>query len=101
MTHISPKSCEALLAPFRIDTIQEVDAPEGCDGVWHRYVISQGSNTIVGMRSGAQSDVNRILCDIVERLNVRFAKQKAKESGEKPKKQPPRRPPTPAVTQSA
>jgi hypothetical protein len=86
MTHVSPKDCEALLAPFRLDTIQEIDAPEGCDGVWQRYVITQGSNTIVGMRCGAQGDVNRVLNDIVERLNIRFAKRQAKETGEKPKK---------------
>jgi hypothetical protein len=101
MTHISSKSCEALLAPFRIDTIQEIDAPAGCDGIWQRYVISQGSNTIVGMRSGAQSDVNRALCDIVERLNVRFAKQRAKESGEKPPKKLPPPAPAPEATHSA
>ena len=86
MPHVSPKDCEALLAPFRLDTVQEVDAPEGCDGVWQRYVITQGSNTIVGMRCGDPSDVNRVLNDIVERLNLRFAKRQAKETGERTKK---------------
>ena len=84
MKPISP-SCEALLTPFRLDTIQEIDAPEGCDGVWQRYVITQGNNTITGMRCGAQSDVNRALDDIIERLNLRFAKRQAKETGERPK----------------
>ena len=80
MTDLDPKACETLLAPFRIDTIQEIDAPAGCDGVWQRYVITQGTNTIVGMRSGARSDVNQVLNEIVEQLNLRFAKQQAKQN---------------------
>jgi hypothetical protein len=86
MTYIRPKSYENLLTPFRLDTLQEIEAPEGCDGVWHRYVIVQGTNTIVGMRSGALSDVNHIVNGIVERLNLRFAKQQAKVAEKTPKK---------------
>jgi hypothetical protein len=82
MKSVSP-SDEALLTPFRLDTLQEVAAPDGCDGVWYRYVITQGKNIIVGMRCGAQSDVNRALDEIVARLNLRFAKQQAKQAGEK------------------
>ena len=83
MPQLYPKSYEALLTPFRLDTLQQIEAPDGCDGVWQRYVITQGSNTIVGMRCGAQGEVNRALSDMIERLNLRFAKRQAKDAGER------------------
>jgi len=86
MKYVGSKSVEALLTPFRLDMVQQIEAPEGCDGVWQRYVISQGSNTIVGMRCGAQVDVNRALNEIVERLNLRFTKQQSKEAERSHKK---------------
>jgi hypothetical protein len=64
--------------PFRLVSIEEVPAPSGQEGVWQRYVIAQGSNTIVGMRAGSRSEVDQALTDYVERLNVRFAKQQSK-----------------------
>ena len=79
MKYLSTKGGETALTPFRLDMVQQIDAPEGCDGVWQRYVITQGGNTIVGMRCGAQSDVNRALNEMVERLNLRFTKQHGKE----------------------
>lgn len=86
MTRFDAKLADKeLLAPFRLDTLQQIDAPEGCDGIWQRYVITQGSNVIVGMRAGAPSDVNRALNEMIERLNVRFAKRQAK-AGDKPSK---------------
>jgi hypothetical protein len=65
-------------AQFRLESIDEVAAPEGQDGVWQRYVITQGANTIVGMRAGVYSEVSLLLAQYVERLNLRFAKQQAK-----------------------
>ncbi len=73
---------EAVLAPFRLDTLQQIDAPAGCEGIWHRYVIIQGTNTITGMRCGSEQDVSRALDDMVQRLNSRFARAQAKENGE-------------------
>lgn len=65
---------------FRLTSLEEVGPPPGCDGVWQRYVIAQGDNTITGMRAGQRSDVSAALADAIARLNTRFAKQKAKAS---------------------
>ena len=73
----------ALQMPFALTTLDQVAAPEGCDGVWHRYVITQGTNTIVGMRCGEQSEVTLMVNDIVQRLNLRFAKRQAQEAAKK------------------
>lgn len=65
--------------PFRVDSIVQVGAPPGSDGVWHRYVISQGTNTIVGMRAGARAEVALLVDEMVERLNERrMGKQRSK-----------------------
>jgi hypothetical protein len=63
---------------FRLESVDEVAAPEGQDGIWHRYVITQGANTIIGMRPGMLSEVSLSLEQQVERLNMRFAKQLSK-----------------------
>jgi hypothetical protein len=60
------------------ESIDEIAPPEGHDGVWQRYVITQGANTIVGMRPGVLADVSLLLEQQVERLNLRFAKQLSK-----------------------
>jgi hypothetical protein len=65
-------------APFRLESVDEVSPPAGQDGVWQRYVITQGANTIVGMRAGVHSEVSSLLAQYVERLNLRFAKQQSK-----------------------
>jgi hypothetical protein len=74
--HIS--SGHSAQAPFQLESVDEVSAPEGQEGVWQRYVITQGANRIVGMRAGAHSEVSSLLTQHVERLNSRFAKQKAR-----------------------
>jgi len=78
MPYVHISSGHAAEAPFRLESVDEVSAPEGQNGVWQRYVITQGANTIVGMRAGLHSEVSLLLADYVERLNMRFAKQKAK-----------------------
>lgn len=65
-------------APFRLESLVEISAPEGQVGVWHRYVITQGANTIVGMRAGMHEEVSLLLAQYVERLNMRFSKQQKK-----------------------
>lgn len=57
--------------PFKLDSISRAIAPGGAAGVWHSYVISQGANTIAGMRVGTQAEVTTLLHDMIERLNDR------------------------------
>ena len=57
--------------PFKVDSIERTSAPEGSEGVWHSYVISQGTNTITGVRAGTQAEVETLLQEMVERLNER------------------------------
>lgn len=69
---MKPAVTEALLeVPFRLDSITLAKAPEGCEGVWHRYVITQGTNEITGMRAGSQAEVQRLVDEMIERLNMR------------------------------
>jgi hypothetical protein len=77
--------------PFRLDSISEVPAPDGAEGVWHRYVIVQGSNTINGMRPGELSDVRVQIDDIVRRLNERFLKAQTGSPSRSSRRPPPPR----------
>jgi hypothetical protein len=63
--------------PFRFDSIIEAPAPEGGEGVWHQYVIVQGTNRIVGLRAGSRSEVSLHVEGVVAQLNERFRKGKA------------------------
>jgi hypothetical protein len=56
---------------FKLDSISEAAAPGGTAGEWHSYVISQGKNTIAGMRAGTRAEVTVLLQGMVERLNER------------------------------
>ena len=67
-----------LESPFRVESIEETPAPAGVTGVWHRYVITQGANTIVGMRSGTLAEVGSALEQTILRLNERLGKQQMK-----------------------
>jgi hypothetical protein len=57
--------------PFKLDSIAEAKAPSGAAGMWHSYVISQGANTIEGVRAGTHAEVTMMLNEMVERLNER------------------------------
>lgn len=57
--------------PFTVDSISRTAAPKGAEGVWHSYVITQGTNTIAGVRAGTQAEVTMQLNEMVERLNER------------------------------
>ena len=63
--------------PFKLKSIRTERPPAGAEGGgWHRYVITQGDNTIVGHRQGSTSSVTLAVEEIVERLNERrLAKQ--------------------------
>ena len=57
--------------PFKLDSIAKAAAPSGAAGVWHSYVISQGANTIEGVRAGTHEEVAERLRELIERLNER------------------------------
>jgi hypothetical protein len=57
--------------PFKVDSIARTSAPDGGEGVWYSYVISQGTNTITGVRAGTQAEVETLLQEMVKRLNER------------------------------
>ena len=44
---------------------------EGDDRDWHRYVISQGANQIVGHRPGSAAETRRAAEELVVQLNLR------------------------------
>ena len=58
--------------PFKLKSIRKEQPPAGAEGIdWHRYVITQGDNTIVGHRQGSTSSVRLAVEEIVVRLNQR------------------------------
>ncbi len=58
--------------PFKLRSIRTERSPAGAEGVgWHRYVITQGGNTIVGHRQGSTSSVRLAVEEIVLHLNER------------------------------
>ena len=60
--------------PFTLKSIRKEQPPAGAEGLgWHRYVITQGGNTIVGHRQGSTNSVTIAVKDIVLRLNERRA----------------------------
>jgi hypothetical protein len=67
----SAAAIENIEAPFRVDSISKAAAPEGSEGPWFTYVISQGTNTISGVRSGGLAEVTSMVGEMVERLNER------------------------------
>ena len=58
--------------PFKLKSIRKEQSPAGAEGIgWHRYVITQGDNTIVGHRQGSISSVRRAVEEIVVHLDER------------------------------
>ena len=58
--------------PFALQSITKAEPPSGVDTTnWHRYVITQGHNTIVGHLQGSHASIERSVKEIVERLNER------------------------------
>jgi hypothetical protein len=72
----APSSGTFLELPFKVDSISRTAAPPGAEGVWHSYVISQGTNTITGVRAGTHAEVAALLQEMIERLNDRRAGKK-------------------------
>ncbi len=58
--------------PFTLKSIRKEQPPAGVEGIdWHRYVITQADNTIVGHRQGSTSSVRLAIEEIVLHLNER------------------------------
>jgi hypothetical protein len=58
--------------PFVLDSITGSASPTSTDEKdWHRYVINQGGNQIVGYRRGSLESVRQEVDLIVEQLNAR------------------------------
>ncbi len=58
--------------PFKLTSILKEEPPAGAEGIdWHRYVITQGGNTIVGHRQGSTRGVTLAVEEIVLHLNER------------------------------
>ncbi len=58
--------------PYKLKSIRKERSPAGAEGIdWHRYVITQGDNTIVGHRQGSTSSVRLAVEEIVLHLNER------------------------------
>ncbi len=58
--------------PFKLKSIRKEQSPVGAEGIgWHRYVITQGDNTIVGHRQGSTSSVRLAIEGVVLHLNER------------------------------
>jgi alkylated DNA nucleotide flippase Atl1 len=69
---MKPSMTEMLLeVPFRLESLTSAEAPAGADGPWFRYVITQGANEITGLRAGSQTEVQRLVDEMIERLNER------------------------------
>ena len=57
---------------FKLKSIRTERPPAGAEGIgWHRYVITQGGNTIVGHRQGSTRTVALAIEEIVLHLNER------------------------------
>ena len=58
--------------PFALKSLAKSEPPHGVDTAnWHRYVITQGHNTIVGLVQGTHAGAERAVHEIIERLNER------------------------------
>ena len=73
MSKAAQQTETVLELPFKVDSISKTAAPNGAEGVWHSYVISQGTNTITGIRAGTHGEVAVLLDQMIERLNERRA----------------------------
>ena len=74
----SDESSALVETPFQVDSIVPVAAPTGSDGDWYCYVIGQGTNKITGMRSGSRAELDATLQLMVDKLNERAGKLRAK-----------------------
>ncbi len=58
--------------PFKLTSIVKEAPPTGAEGIgWHRYIITQGTNTITGHRQGSLEGVTVAVEEILVQLNER------------------------------
>ena len=58
--------------PFKLASVLKEEPPPATEGIgWHRYVIAQGDNTIVGHRQGSTRSVTLAVEEVVLHLNER------------------------------
>ena len=58
--------------PYEVISVRRAEPPPGAEGSdWHRYVITQGANTIRGCRQGNLKAVTCAVEEIVVQLNER------------------------------
>ena len=58
--------------PYEIVSVRRAETPPGMEGsAWHRYVITQGTNTINGCRQGNLKAVTEAVEEMVAQLNER------------------------------
>ncbi len=58
--------------PYDIESFRLAEPPPGTEGsVWHRYEITQGTNTINGCRQGTLKAVTEAVEELVTQLNER------------------------------
>lgn len=66
--------------PFVLDSITETASPVNPgESDWHRYVINQGHNQIVGYRRGNQRSVRQEVDQIIDQLNARRTVQSGRK----------------------
>lgn len=66
--------------PFVLDSISETASPmHPGEADWHRYVINQGQNQIVGYRRGSPRSVRQEVDLIVDQLNARRTVQSGRK----------------------
>jgi hypothetical protein len=58
---------------YRLASITPMATPQDSDGIWHQYVIAQGTNLINGARPGGLAEVQYLVQDMIDRLNERSA----------------------------
>lgn len=68
-----------LEVPFVRSSVTPTAAPEGSEGPWHKYVISQGDNEITGLRAGTLNEVIQHVDELTERLNERRVGKQQKQ----------------------
>ncbi len=62
----------AMEHPYEIVSVRRAEPPPGTEGsAWHRYVITQGTNTINGCRQGNLKAVTEAVEEMVAQLNER------------------------------
>lgn len=82
MSHDPARTQSLLESQFQVESVLPIPTPQGSEGEWYRYVITQGGskeNAITGTRSGNLSEIHRQLAEMVERLNERLGKIEAKK----------------------